>query len=101
MKCIYCKNNISFCGNMINLSYHLEQKHSEQVSECCSIKQGNTKAAAASCDEDQPVIMECFACKTSYQHRSKWYETFENALVEFIYKDFQPVSIIESIGFLN
>ena len=24
---VLCKYNISFCGNMTNLSYHLEQKH--------------------------------------------------------------------------
>ena len=24
---VLCKHNISFCGNMTNLSYYLEQKH--------------------------------------------------------------------------
>ena len=37
----------------------------------------------------------------SYKHVSKWYEACENTLVEFIYKDFQPNSIVESAGFLN
>ena len=91
VKCTLCRNDISFCGNTTNLSYHLERKHPEQFSECCSVKQGSAKAAAASGDEDQPAITECFACKTPYKHGSKWYEACENALVEFICKDFQPV----------
>ena len=37
----------------------------------------------------------------SYKRGSKWYETCKNALVEFICKDFQPVGIVESAGFLN
>ena len=61
VKCTLCRNNISFCGNTTNLSYHLERKHPEQFSECCSVKQGSAKAAAASGDEDQPAITECFA----------------------------------------
>ena len=101
VKCTLCKNDMSFCGNTTNLSYHLEQKHPEQFSECCSVKQGSGKAVAPRCDEDQPSITECFACKTPYKHESKRYETCENALVEFICKDFQPVSIVESAGFLN
>ena len=36
-----------------------------------------------------------------YKRGSKRYEACENALVEFICKDFQPVSIVESAGFLN
>ena len=72
-----------------------------QFSECYSVKQGSAKAAAASRDEDQPAITECFARKTPYKRESKQYEACENALVEFICKDFQPVSIVESVGFLN
>ena len=101
VKCTICRNNISFCGKTTNLSYHLEQKHPEQFSECCSVKQGSAKAAAASRDEDQPAITECFVYKTPYKCGSKRYEESENALVEFICKDFQPVSIVESAGFLN
>ena len=101
VKCTLCRNDISFCGNTTNLSYHLERKHSEQFSECCSVKPGSAKAAAASRDEDQPAITECFAHKTPYKCESKWYEVCENVLVEFICKDFQPVSIVESVGFLN
>ena len=71
VKCTLCRNDISFCGNTMNLSYHLERKHPEQFSECCSVKQGSAKAAAASRDEDQPAITECFACKTPYKHGSK------------------------------
>ena len=87
--------------NTTNLTYHLEWKHPEQFSECCSVRQGSAKAAAASWDEYQPAITECFACKTPYKCGSKRYETCENALVEFIGKDFQPVSIMESAVFLN
>ena len=54
--CTLCKQNISFCGNTTNLSYHLERKYPEQFTECCSLKQGSTKAAAAGHDEDQPAI---------------------------------------------
>ena len=102
VKCTLCRNDISFCGNTTNLSYHLERKHREQFSECCSVKQESAKAAAvASHDEDQPAITECFARKTPYKLGSKRYEACENALVEFICKDFQPVSIVKSAGFLN
>ena len=36
-----------------------------------------------------------------YKCGSKRYETCKNTLVEFICKDFQPVSIVESANFLN
>ena len=89
VKCTLCRNDISFCGNTTNLSYHLEQKHPEQFSEYCGVKQGSAKASAvASRDEDQPAITECFARKKPYKHGSKWYEACENTLVEFICKDF-------------
>ena len=42
-----------------------------------------------------------FCMETPYKHGSKQYETCENPLVEFICKDFQPVNIVESVGFLN
>ena len=84
----------------MNSSYHLERKHPEQFSECCSVNQRTAKAAASR-DEDQPAITECFARKTPYKRGSKQYETCENTLVEFICKDFQPISIVESAGFLN
>ena len=77
--CTLCKQNTSFCGNTTNLSYHLERKHPEQFTECCSVKQGSTKTTAAGRDEDQPAITECFARKTPYKHGSKRYETCENA----------------------
>ena len=31
VKCTICRNDISFCGNTTNLSYHLERKHPEQL----------------------------------------------------------------------
>ena len=101
MKCTLCKYEFNFSGNTTNLSYHLERKHPEQFSECCSVKQGSTKAAAASWHEDQLAITECFARKTSYKCGTKCYETCKTALVEFICKDFQPVNIVESPFFLN
>ena len=84
VKCTLCKNDISFCGNTTNLSYHSKQKHPVQFSECYSVKQGSAKAAAASHDEDQPAITECFACKrhinmevNSMKHvRMPWWNSF-------------------------
>ena len=100
-RCTICKHDIGYCGNTTNLTYHLERKYPEQFSECCSVRQGSAKAAAASHNEYQPSITECFARKTPYKRGSKRFETCENALMEFICKDFQPVSIVESAGFLN
>ena len=60
VKCTLCKHEFNFSGNTTNLSYHLERKHPEQFSECCSVKQGSAKAAAASRHEDQLAITECF-----------------------------------------
>ena len=93
VKCTICRNNISFCGKTTNLSYHLEQKHPEQFSEYCSVKQGSAKAAAASRDEDQPAITECFVYKTPYKCGSKRYEACENALVELFAKIFNPSAL--------
>ena len=101
VKCTLCKQDINFCGNTTNLNYHLERNHYKQFTECCSVKQGSAKTAAASRNKDQPAITECFARKTPYKRGSKRYETCENALVEFICQDFQPISIVESKGFLN
>jgi len=104
VKCTLCEQSIKFCGNTTNLTYYLERHHPEQFTECCSAKQGSAKArdkAIAASDEDQLAITECFAHKTPYRHGSKWYESCENALVEFICQDFQPVSIVESTSFLN
>ena len=61
VKCTICRNNISFCGKTTNLSYHLEQKHPEQFSECCSVKQGTLKLLL-------PVVM-----KTSLPSQSVLY----------------------------
>ena len=78
VKCTLCKQDINFCGNTTNLNYHLERNHYEQFTECCSVKQGSAKTAAASRNKDQPAITECFARKTPYKRGSKQYETCEN-----------------------
>ena len=61
VKCTICRNNISFCGKTTNLSYHLERKHPEQFSECCSVKQEALKLLL-------PVVM-----KTSLPSQSVLY----------------------------
>ena len=55
VKCTICKPDIGYCGNTTNLTYHLKRKHPEQFSECCSVRQGSAKAAAAS-HKYQPII---------------------------------------------
>ena len=75
------------------LPFRVKAQHPEQFSECCSVKQGSTKAAAASRDEDQPAITECFECKMPYKYGSKWYETCENALADLFAEIFNLLTL--------
>ena len=99
--CVVCEKTIRYCGNTTNLSYHLKQYHPEEFSKTCTGKQGSSSAGKHSSLANQSSITEYLTKATPYKHNSHRYKTCENALVEFICLDFQPISIVESPSFLK
>ena len=94
--CRICEQALSYSGNMTNLFYHLEANHENEYSEVAS----KVKATedTPSCSNLLPLLLPkqamikcCFDSSRPYPHQSSSYQHCENAMIEFIYKDLQPL----------
>ena len=101
VNCTLCKKPIQFSGNTTNLSYHLQHNHPEQYDKICTEKQGAGKVSKGKTVINQSTLTACSTRQTPYKRSSQRYLTCEDALVEFICKDFQPISVVESPSFLK
>ena len=82
--CRICNRSLAYSGNTINLFHHLQANHPEQCSEVAPNK------AIENCESTrQATISGCFSAQQAY------------ALVEFMCKDLQPISVVDSPAFLK
>ena len=107
---VYCRiyeQALSYSGNMTNLFYHLQANHENEYSEVAPKKR--TTEDTPSCSNPSPLLLtpkqatikSCFDSSRPYPCQSCRYQHCENAVIEFICKDLQPLSVIDSPAFLK
>ena len=99
--CRLCDRRVPYSGNTTNFFYHLQinnpQEHKEVATKKLSDSAGKEKRESAR----QRTISGCFSAHEVYGQHSARYTQCQNALVEFISKDLQPMSVVDSPSFLQ
>ena len=101
--CSLCYHRLSYSGNTTNLFYHLEAKHESQFSEVAPKKKtvieategthGQSSSPSPVLTPKRATINTWFDNSKPYTHNSSRYQHCEEAVIEFICKDLQPLSI--------
>ena len=86
--------------------YHLQANHDNEYSEIAPKKKtedlpSNSKSLPLSLTPKQGTIKSCFDSTKPYPHQSSRYQHCENAVIDFICKDLQPLSVVDSPAFVS
>ena len=96
-----CEQALSYLGNTTNLFYHSQANHENEYSEVTPKKKAIEDTP--SCSNSSPLlspkqatikVVLIAASHSCYQH-------CENAMIEFICKNLQPLSTVDSPAFLK
>ena len=99
--CRLCDRRVPYSGNTTNLFYHLQTNHPQEHKETATKKAGDSDGKEKCESSRQRTISGCFSVQQAYGQRSARYTQCQNALVEFICKDLQLISIVDSLLFLQ
>ena len=99
--CRLCERRVPYSGNTTNLFYHLQTNHPQEHKEVATKKAGDPAGKEKHESARQRTISGCFSTQRSYGQQSVRYTECQDALVEFICKDLQPISIVDSPAFLR
>ena len=99
--CRLCNRRVPYSGNTTNLFYHLQTNHSQEHKEVATKKAGDSAGKEKRESARQHLISGCFSAQQAYGQHSARYTQCQNAPVEFICKDLQPTSIVDSPSFLQ
>ena len=104
--CRICEQSLSYSGNTTNLFYHLQANHETEYTEVAPKKKTIEDTPSHSNSSPlltpkQATIKSCFDSSKPYPRQSPRYQHCENAVIEFVCKDLQPLSIVDSPPFLK
>ena len=94
--CRKCEKLLPYSGNTTNLTHHLKQYHEEEYS--LLLKTAKSSPCKSS-KKEQPKI-EYFT-KSLYPRSSQRFKSCKDALVEYLCKDMEPLSAVDSLPFLK
>jgi len=104
--CTLCYHRLSHSGNTTNLFYHLEAKHKSQFSKVSPKKKiiteasegmpGQSSSPSPLLTPKRATINAWFDNSKPYTRHSSRYQHYEDAVIEFICKDLQPLCIVDS-----
>ena len=87
--CKLCVANLSYCKNTTNMQDHMKRYHLEVYSNHVMVEKSSPKT----------TIAFCLSNSKPYNKTGRRFKECDNALVSFICKDMQPISIVESESF--
>lgn len=100
-----CTARIKHSGNTSNLLKHLKICHPEEYQKCIPAQESRNKksksADSVASTSKQITISETMSLSRKYPSASVRSKTLDNALIEMIATDLQPISIVEDKGFLK
>ena len=88
-----------YCKNTMNLFVHIERHHPDVYSSKFAAAKKKDLETGKSKPKQQVTISSCFNVLTPYPKASARYKECDSALVSFICKDLQPISVVESPSF--
>ena len=91
--CRLCDRRVPYSGNTTNLFKPTTPKSTKKL---LRKKAGDSDGKEKRESARQRTISGCFSVQQAYGQRSARYTQCQNALVEFICKDLQPISIVDS-----
>ena len=97
-----CKTDVKHCGNTTNMLKHLKSCHIEEYKNCVSETVQTKKARLeATPSSKQLTLEESSERSMKYPRESSKCKILDNALIEMIATDLQPLSIVEDKGFIK
>ena len=95
--CQKCEQKLPYSGIMTNLTYNLKHCHEEEYALLCKAQ---IPSSSSKPKKKEQIQMDYFT-KGFYTRGSQRYKTCENAVMDYICKDMEPLSTIDSIPFLQ
>lgn len=95
--CQKCEQKLPYSGNTTNLTYHLKHCHEEEYALLCKAQ---TPSSTSKPKKKEQIQMDYFT-KGLYTRGNQRYKSCENAVMEYICKDMEPLNTIDSIPFLR
>ena len=93
-----CTAKVKHSGNTSNLMKHLHSCHIEEHKKCLEEQEKNKKKVSTS-TSTQITLAESLSSTRKYPKDSAKCKKLDNALVEMITTDMQPLSIVQDSGF--
>lgn len=105
-RCDHCESKIMTSKNTSNMLTHLERYHKAEHEDVVQYQQQQKARKKQHHDahiaaQQQPTLEEVIERTQSYSKTSRHRMTLDDALMDMIVTDLQPVSIVEDVGFLR
>jgi len=95
--CKICAQTLPYSGNTTNLTHHLKHSHDEEY---LLLGKSSPSPSRQKPKKKEQMQMDCFT-KGLYSRGSQRFKQCEESVMEYMCKDMEPLSTVDSVLFLR